>query len=60
MKWTTGIPGKEDTDWAGGVYTVTLEFEDSYPSKVREGTGGGGEREREDPGFTSVRTSPAL
>eukprot|EP00978_Attheya_sp_CCMP212_P005477 scaffold12260_cov49-Attheya_sp.AAC.2 len=26
MKWDTGIPGKEATDWAGGVYKVTLEF----------------------------------
>lgn len=33
MKWESGIPGKEGTDWEGGVYKVTLEFSDEYPSK---------------------------
>jgi len=33
MKWETGIPGKEDTDWAGGVYKVNMEFPEEYPSK---------------------------
>lgn len=23
-----------DTDWAGGLYTVTMEFTEDYPSKV--------------------------
>ena len=26
MKWEAGIPGKEGTDWEGGVYTVSMEF----------------------------------
>mmetsp|Transcript_50288 Transcript_50288/g.58691 ORF Transcript_50288/g.58691 Transcript_50288/m.58691 type:complete len:156 (+) Transcript_50288:481-948(+) len=33
MKWETGIPGKPNTDWENGVYKVTLEFSDEYPSK---------------------------
>ena len=33
MKWESGIPGKENTDWAGGVYKVHLEFSEEYPSK---------------------------
>ena len=34
MVWETGIPGKEGTDWAGGVYKVHMEFPDEYPSKA--------------------------
>lgn len=34
MKWEAGIPGPENTDWAGGVYTLTMEFPEDYPSKV--------------------------
>ena len=26
MKWEAGIPGKEGTDWAGGVFKITMEF----------------------------------
>ena len=26
MLWETGIPGKEGTDWAGGVFKVTFDF----------------------------------
>ncbi|CAM9278624.1 unnamed protein product [Choristocarpus tenellus] len=33
MKWSCGIPGPENTDWAGGLYKVTMEFTDDYPSK---------------------------
>ena len=33
MVWEAGIPGKEETDWAGGVYKVRLEFSEEYPSK---------------------------
>jgi ubiquitin-conjugating enzyme E2 I len=33
MTWETGIPGKEATDWAGGVYKVKMEFSEEYPSK---------------------------
>ena len=31
--WTAGIPGKKDTDWEGGLYNVTMEFSNEYPSK---------------------------
>ena len=33
MVWETGIPGKEGTDWEGGVYTVRLTFSKDYPTK---------------------------
>lgn len=33
MLWEAGIPGKEGTDWEGGLYKVTMEFSDEYPSK---------------------------
>ena len=33
MLWEAGIPGKEGTDWEGGVYRVTMEFSEEYPSK---------------------------
>eukprot|EP01036_Dinobryon_divergens_P035365 gene35365-45806_t len=33
MKWETGIPGKDNTDWSGGLFKVTMEFPDEYPSK---------------------------
>lgn len=33
MKWTAGIPGKESTDWEGGVFKVSMEFSEDYPSK---------------------------
>ena len=33
MKWEAGIPGKEDTDWAGGTFKVSMEFSEDYPSK---------------------------
>ena len=35
MLWETGIPGKSGTDWEGGVFRVTMEFPDEYPSKVK-------------------------
>jgi ubiquitin-conjugating enzyme E2 I len=31
--WEAGIPGKENTDWAGGVYKVRLEFTEEFPSR---------------------------
>ena len=34
MNWEAGIPGKEGTDWEGGVYRVTMEFPPEYPMKV--------------------------
>lgn len=33
MKWEAGIPGKEGTEWEGGVYKVSMEFSTDYPSK---------------------------
>jgi ubiquitin-conjugating enzyme E2 I len=33
MVWEAGIPGKEKTDWAGGMYKVKMEFPNEYPSK---------------------------
>ena len=33
MVWEAGVPGKEATDWEGGVYKVSMEFSDDYPSK---------------------------
>lgn len=33
FKWEAGIPGKENTDWAGGEYRITMEFPDDYPSR---------------------------
>lgn len=33
MNWETGIPGKDGTDWAGGIYKVTMDFPEDYPSK---------------------------
>lgn len=31
--WVAGIPGKDGTPWAGGLYPVTILFPDEYPSK---------------------------
>ena len=33
MKWEAGIPGKEGTDWENGIFKVSMEFSDDYPSK---------------------------
>ena len=33
MKWICGIPGKAATSWEGGVYKLTMEFSEDYPSK---------------------------
>ena len=33
MIWTAGIPGKDSTDWEGGLYKVQMEFTEEYPSK---------------------------
>ncbi|CAK9021822.1 SUMO-conjugating enzyme ubc9 (Ubiquitin carrier protein 9) (Ubiquitin carrier protein hus5) (Ubiquitin-conjugating enzyme E2-18 kDa), partial [Durusdinium trenchii] len=32
LAWAAGIPGKEGTDWEGGVYTVELIFPSNYPT----------------------------
>jgi len=33
MSWEAGIPGKAGTDWEGGVFKVSMEFPEDYPSK---------------------------
>lgn len=33
MKWEAGVPGKEGTDWEGGIFKVSMEFSEDYPSK---------------------------
>lgn len=33
LKWNCGIPGKDKTLWAGGVYPLTLTFTEDYPAK---------------------------
>lgn len=33
MKWKCHIPGKPETNWAGGFYPLTMEFTDDYPTK---------------------------
>jgi len=33
FRWRCGIPGKAGTDWAGGVYTLTMQFPEDYPNK---------------------------
>ena len=32
--WDCGIPGKEGTDWAGGLYKLQIKFPEDYPSKA--------------------------
>ena len=34
MNWEAGIPGREGTDWEGGVYKLLMEFPAEYPLKV--------------------------
>eukprot|EP00667_Euglena_gracilis_P033659 EG_transcript_55621 len=33
MHWEAGIPGKAGTPWEGGLYKLTIDFSDDYPSK---------------------------
>lgn len=33
MFWECGVPGKAGTNWQGGLFTVTMEFTEDYPSK---------------------------
>ncbi|PLW06257.1 hypothetical protein PCANC_01024 [Puccinia coronata f. sp. avenae] len=33
MTWDVGIPGKEGTIWAGGLYKLQVIFPEEYPSK---------------------------
>lgn len=33
LRWEATVPGKKDSAWAGGDYTLTMEFTEDYPSK---------------------------
>lgn len=33
MFWECGVPGKKGTNWENGVFKVTMEFTEDYPSK---------------------------
>ncbi|KAH7822716.1 putative ubiquitin-conjugating enzyme, E2 [Monocercomonoides exilis] len=33
FKWNCGIPGKAGSIWEGGLYRMTMEFTEDYPSK---------------------------
>lgn len=33
MKWEAGIPGKAGTSWEGGLFKLTLEFPEEFPTK---------------------------
>eukprot|EP01023_Acetabularia_acetabulum_P051006 TRINITY_DN5588_c0_g1_i13.p1 TRINITY_DN5588_c0_g1~~TRINITY_DN5588_c0_g1_i13.p1 ORF type:complete len:198 (-),score=34.73 TRINITY_DN5588_c0_g1_i13:730-1323(-) len=33
MSWTCRIPGKENTDWDGGFFPLTMDFTEDYPLK---------------------------
>ncbi|KAJ3073058.1 E2 SUMO-conjugating protein ubc9 [Podochytrium sp. JEL0797] len=33
MKWLVGIPGKQGTNWEGGVFKLTMNFPEDYPQK---------------------------
>jgi ubiquitin-protein ligase len=32
-QWECGIPGKDKTIWAGGLFKMTMTFPDEYPTK---------------------------
>ncbi|KAK9315057.1 ubiquitin-conjugating enzyme/RWD-like protein [Lipomyces starkeyi] len=33
MNWSVGVPGKPNTIWAGGLYKLTIQFPEEYPTK---------------------------
>mmetsp|Transcript_21843 Transcript_21843/g.86698 ORF Transcript_21843/g.86698 Transcript_21843/m.86698 type:complete len:165 (+) Transcript_21843:121-615(+) len=33
MSWECGVPGKKGTDWEAGLFKVTMDFTEDYPSK---------------------------
>lgn len=33
MKWEAGIPGKAGSLWEGGMYKLTLDFPEEFPTK---------------------------
>lgn len=33
MKWEAGIPGKAGTSWEGGLFKLTLDFPEEFPTK---------------------------
>lgn len=36
MHWECAVPGKESTDWHGGLYALRLTFSSDYPTKPPE------------------------
>jgi len=36
LLWECAIPGKKDTDWAGGLYKLNMQFTEDYPIVPRE------------------------
>jgi len=33
FRWECGIPGKKGTHWQGGVFPLSIEFSEDYPTK---------------------------
>ena len=33
MKWRCGIPGKDGSPWAGGLYQLVMNFPDDFPAR---------------------------
>jgi ubiquitin-conjugating enzyme E2 I len=33
QKWECSIPGKEKTQWEGGLFKLEVQFPDEYPTK---------------------------
>ncbi|CAO1616217.1 unnamed protein product [Sympodiomycopsis kandeliae] len=33
MKWEAGIPGRAGTSWEGGLFKLTLDFPEEFPTK---------------------------
>lgn len=40
MRWKCFVPGKEGTEWAGGLYPLSMEFTEDYPAKPPKVQGG--------------------
>ena len=33
LLWDCGIPGRQGTEWEGGIYPLTMEFTEEYPTR---------------------------
>ncbi|ELP89065.1 SUMO-conjugating enzyme UBC9, putative [Entamoeba invadens IP1] len=33
LQWDCGIPGKKGTEWEGGIYPLTMDFSEEYPTR---------------------------